>query len=75
MMKRSFYNATLHRIFSRPFPCQLRVFIFVGFENASDFRDQGIVRVWITEERADRQENLADGEGWRPLGPQDVQAD
>ena len=54
---------------------QIKVNLLVRFENSSDFRDQGIVWVWITEERADRKENLADSESRRPLRPEDVQAD
>ena len=49
--------------------------LLVRLENSGDLWDQGIVRVWITEERADREEDLADGESRGPLGPQDVQAD
>ena len=49
--------------------------LLVRLENSGDFWDQRIVWVWITEERADRQQDLADGESWGPLGPQDVQAD
>ena len=49
--------------------------LLVRLENSGDLWDQRIVGVWITEERADREEDLADGEGGRPLGPQDVQAD
>ena len=49
--------------------------LLIRLENSGDLGDQGIVRIWITEERADREEDLADGESGRPLGPQDVQAD
>ena len=49
--------------------------LLVRLENSGDLWDQRIVWVWITEERADREEDLADGEGGGPLGPQDVQAD
>ena len=49
--------------------------LLVRLENSGDLWDQRIVGVWITEERADREEDLADGEGGRPLGPQDVQTD
>ena len=54
---------------------KLRALLLVRLENSGDLWDQGIVRVWITEERADREEDLADGESRGPLGPQDVQAD
>ena len=49
--------------------------LLVRLENSGDLRDQRIVGVWITEERTDREEDLADGESGGPLGPQDVQAD
>ena len=49
--------------------------LLVRLENSGDLWDQRIVRVWITEQRADREKDLADGESGGPLGPQDVQAD
>lgn len=45
----------------------------VGLVGLRDFRYQGVVRVGVREERADRQEHLGDGEGGRPLIAQNVQ--
>ena len=49
--------------------------LLVRLENSGDLWDQRIVRIGITEQRADREKDLADGESGGPLGPQDVQAD
>ena len=54
---------------------ELRALLLVRLENSGDLWDQRIVRIGITEQRADREKDLADGESGGPLGPQDVQAD
>lgn len=65
----------LHGILLGPLLCQLVVFFAVSFEDAGDLRDKGIVRVGVTEQGADREQNLADRQSWGPLGPKDVEAD
>jgi len=45
----------------------------VSFEDACYFWNQWIIRIWITEQRTDRQQNLADSESWWPLWSKDVQ--
>jgi hypothetical protein len=47
----------------------------VGLVHVCDFRDERVVWVGIRQHRADAKEHLGDGEGWRPLVSQDVQAD
>jgi hypothetical protein len=52
-------------------------FIFgaVGLVEVCDLWDKRIVRVGVGQHGADRQQNLGDCKSWRPLIPQDIQAD
>jgi len=54
----------LHGVLLCPLLCKLVVFLTVSFEDASDLRDQGVVRVGVTEQRAHREQDLADSESW-----------
>jgi len=63
----------LHGVLLCPLLCQLVVFLTVSFEDAGNLRDQGVIRVGVTEQRAHRKQDLADGERWGPLGPKDVE--
>ena len=64
----------LHGVLLGPVSGSLLVLLLVGLVNVSDFRHKWVLWVWISQERADRQENLADSEGWAPLVLEDVQA-
>jgi len=65
----------LHRVLLSPLLSQLVVLIPVGLEDASNLWDKRIIRVWITEQRTDRQKHLTDSQCRRPLRPQNVQTD
>jgi len=65
---------TLHRVLLGPLLGHLDVLGVVVFEDAGDFRHQRVVRVRVAQQRADRQQDLADGQSRRPLRPQYVQA-
>ena len=47
----------------------------VSLVDVSDLRHEGVVRVGISQQRADGEQHLRDGECWGPLILQDVQAD
>jgi len=62
------------RILSRPLLGELLVSRAVRLVHVRDFRHQRIVGVWIRQERADTQQHFGDGQRWRPLLLENVQA-
>jgi len=65
----------LHGVLLGPLLGHLDVLAVVALEDARDLWHQRVVGVWVAQERADRKQNLADGESRRPLGSEYVQAD
>jgi len=61
-----------HGVFLSPFLSVLEILGVVVFEEFGDFWDQRVIWVGIAKQRTDGQQNLGDGQGWRPLGPQNV---
>lgn len=61
-------------ILSGPLPSVSLVTAAVGLVGVCDLGNKRIVGVGVSQHGADRQENLGDCESWRPLIPQDVQA-
>lgn len=78
-MKSSFFPSTiasvLHGVFPGPLLGELGVPVPVGLVDPGDLGDQRVVRIGVAEEGTDGKEDFTDGEGWGPLGSQDVQAD
>lgn len=58
-----------------PFPGRGIVPAAVGAVKLGDLRHEGIIRIRICEQGADRKENLGDSQGWAPLIFEDVQTD
>ena len=64
-----------HGILLRPFSSSGFVLFLVSFVNLSDLRYQRIVWISIRKKRTDGQQNLWNGQGWRPLLLENVKAD
>ena len=64
-----------HGVLSCPLSGSGLVLWLVGLVDLSDLWHEGIVWVWVGQKRADGQEHLGDGEGWRPLLFQDIETD
>ena len=64
-----------HSIFTRPFAGILVVFVLVGLEKVSNLRDEWIVGVRVSHQRADGQKHLWNGKCRGPLVLQNVEAD
>ena len=64
-----------HSVLSSPFLGSFNVLGLVLLEEVSNFWNKRIIWVWVIEKRTDGEQHLGDGEGWRPLVLQDVQAD
>ena len=58
-----------------PLTSSIVVAVTFLFVNGGNFGHQRIIRVRVSEKRADGQENLGDGESGRPLILQDIEAD
>jgi len=69
------WRRPLHGVLFGPLLGLLDVLGVVAFEDAGDFRDERVVWVGVAQERADGQQDLADGQCRRPLRSQYVQAD
>lgn len=65
----------LHGISASPLPSRVVVPGPVRLVDMCDFRDQRVVGVGVSEQGADGEQDLADGQGRTPLVLQDVQAD
>ena len=63
-----------HSVLASPFSGSCLVLWSVSLVDVSDFGHERVVRVGVSQQRADRQEHLGDSEGRRPLILQDVQA-
>ena len=59
----------------RPLARCIVVLLPVALVQISDFRHEWVVRVGVSEERADREKHFRDSEGGRPLVLEDVEAD
>jgi len=68
-------TSQLHGVLLGPLLGHLHVLSVVALEDARDLGHQRVVGVGVAQERADGQQNLADGESRRPLGSENVQAD
>ena len=64
-----------HRVLARPLAGGLLVPRPVRLVDVGDLRDERVVRVGVAEQRADREEDLGEGERGRPLLLEDVEAD
>mmetsp|Transcript_3472 Transcript_3472/g.10653 ORF Transcript_3472/g.10653 Transcript_3472/m.10653 type:complete len:236 (-) Transcript_3472:41-748(-) len=64
---------SLHGVLVCPLSGGFVVLGFVGAEDLGDFRNEGVVRVGVRQQRTDRQQDLADRQRRRPLVLQDVQ--
>ena len=64
-----------HGVALGPFASSLVVRVLVLLVDVGDLGDEGIVRVGIRQQWADREENLGDGERGRPLVLENIQAD
>lgn len=64
-----------HGVLLSPFPSYSVVLFPVSLVDAGNLRYKGVIWVWVTQQRADRQENFGDGEGGGPLRPQYVETD
>ena len=63
-----------HSILAGPLSGGSLVLGSVSLVDVSDLRHKGVVRVGISQQRADGEQHLRDGESWGPLILQDVQA-
>jgi hypothetical protein len=61
-------------ILLRPFACSLVVLGPVVPVELCDFRDQGVVRVWVVQQGANGKENFGNSESRAPLVLQNVEA-
>lgn len=59
----------------RPVARRVVVAIAVSLVEGGDLGHERIIRVRVSQQRADRQKDLGDGQGGRPLIFQDVKAD
>ena len=64
-----------HGIFAGPFTGSGFVLWLVSLVDVGDLWHEWIVWVWISEQGADGEQNLRDGESGRPLVLEDIQAD
>lgn len=64
-----------HSVLPAPLACQFVVLVAISLVDAGDLGDQGVVRVRVTKQGADGQQDLRYRQGRRPLRPQNVQAD
>ena len=65
----------LHGVFRGPLPCSTVMPGSVSFEKLSNVGDKRIVGVWVGEEGANTEQDLAYGKGWAPLILENVKAD
>ena len=65
-------GSSSHGILAGPFSGSGLVLGSVSLVNVSDLGNQRVVRVRVSQQRADREEHLGDGEGWGPLILQDI---
>lgn len=65
----------LNSIFSSPFSGGGFISRSIGLVDVSNLRNKRIIRVGISQQRADRKQNLGNGQSRRPLVLQDVEAD
>ena len=49
--------------------------VLIALIDVSDLGDERVIRIRVRQQRADREEDLGDGESGRPLVFQDVKAD
>jgi len=66
---------SLHGVLFGPLFGALGVLSRVGFVESGDLRHQGVVRVRVAQQWANRQQNLSYSEGGGPLGAQNIQTD
>ena len=64
-----------HGILARPFSRSGLVLGSVSFVELSNFGDERIIRIWVSQQRAHRQQHLRDCQRRAPLVLQNVQAD
>ena len=64
-----------HGILSSPFSGSSLVLCFVSLVDLGNLWHQGIIRVGITQQWAEWEENLGDGKSWGPLLLEDIKAD
>jgi len=65
----------LHGILLAPFSGSSFISRFIGLVDMGDFGNKWIIGVGVSQQRADGQQNLGDGQGGTPLILQDIQAD
>jgi len=68
-------KSSLRGVLSGPLLSNGVILFPVGFIQFSDIGDQGVVGIGVSEQGANRQQEFGDGQGRRPLGPQEIQAD
>ena len=56
-----------HGVTSSPLAGRLVMLLLIALENVGDLRDERVIRVGVSEQRADREEHLGDSESGRPL--------
>jgi len=64
-----------HSVLSSPFSSRSLVFRLVSLVDLSNFWHQGVIRVGVRQQGADREEDLGDGQSWGPLLLEDIEAD
>ena len=73
-LRRSFFNVCSHGILSRPLSGSGLVLWLVGLVDLGDLWHERIIWVWVREQGTNGKEYLGDGQCWRPLLLQDVEA-
>lgn len=68
-------NLFSHSILPCPLGSCLPVSVVIGLVDVGNFGDEGVIWVWVRQQRADGQQHFGNGQGWAPLFLQDIQAD
>ena len=64
-----------HSILSSPFSGSCLVFSLVSLVDLGNFWHQRIIWVGVSQQGADGEENLGDGQSWGPLLLEDIETD
>ena len=64
-----------HGVLTSPLSGSCLVLGSVALVDVGDLWHEWIIWVWISQERTDGEQDLGDGQGWRPLVLEDIQTD